>query len=240
MGPAGSGTATRNAARTGSEERFAQCATNRQPMLCAISTGGAERRAMAASSPRSHSAQTGRSQSRCCTRCQPGCRSSHKVCQWPGPELPMPGTIRATTPSLVVLCLGTPCTLLEPGDRTSTGCAPAGETGREQIPARRRLPIHHFSCAEHSRQRFKHQPLVERLTGHTACRADRLTGFTRTRHRRVVRRYHPRTMWVVMSSARFAWIAHLDAGVERQIDGLCVRQGPPCGDHLRGGRAVGR
>lgn len=183
MGPAGSGTATRNAARTRSEERFAQCATNRQPMLCAISTGGAERRAMAASSPRSHSAQTGRSQSRCCTRCQPGCRSSHKVCQWPGPELPMPGTIRATTPSLVVLCLSTPCTLREPGDRTNTGCAPAGETGREQIPARRRLPIHHFSCAEHSRQRFKHQPLVERLTGHTACRADRL--LQRARRRQV-------------------------------------------------------
>ncbi len=181
MGPAGSGTATRNAARTRSEERFAQCATNRQPMLCAISTGGAERRAMAASSPRSHSAQTGRSQSRCCTRCQPGCRSSHKVCQWPGPELPMPGTIRATTPSLVVLCLSTPCTLREPGDRTNTGCAPAGETGREQIPARRRLPIHHFSCAEHSRQRFKHQPLVERLTGHTACRADRLLQGARRR-----------------------------------------------------------
>src|SRR5487761_2060239 len=77
----GSGGATSNAPFILSCVCAAQCATNKQPKLCATSTTFSPASATAFSKLATHSAHTGLSQSRCCTREKFGCAVCHKLCQ---------------------------------------------------------------------------------------------------------------------------------------------------------------
>ena len=91
LGPSGFGGATNNAPCILRCVFTAQCATSAQARLCAANMAWAPTRATVCSRISSHSLQTGRSQSPCCTRTNEGLDCSHRLCQCSGPELPMPG-----------------------------------------------------------------------------------------------------------------------------------------------------
>jgi len=72
----------------------AQCATARQPRLCATRTTGPSVRSTSSSIRATHSARGGRVQFRCSTRRKFGYCSSQSVCQWPAPDPFQPGMTR--------------------------------------------------------------------------------------------------------------------------------------------------
>ena len=57
--------------------------------------------------------------------------------------------------------------------RSGTGYTATGKTGGQQIATRRCFPVDHFAGAEHAREIFQHQMLVERIEAHTTGTADR-------------------------------------------------------------------
>src|SRR5262249_35269361 len=95
LGPLEFGTATNSAALMGECCVVAQCATAKQARLWATNTTSGPVRFTASSIAATHSAHTGLSQSRCWTRTHSGCDCSQIDCQCSGPELPIPGRIRA-------------------------------------------------------------------------------------------------------------------------------------------------
>jgi hypothetical protein len=91
-GPAGSGGATRSTPARPCVRATAAAA--RQPRLCATSAGGSDARVTAATRVAIHAFACGCSQSCRSTRRQFASSASQRDCQWDGPELPIPGTIR--------------------------------------------------------------------------------------------------------------------------------------------------
>lgn len=93
-----SGGATRNApAVFAGSSNGAACTTARTPQLWATSTGGLVAAATAATMRSTQSVQTGLSQSACSTRRAVLKWRCQRDCQWSGPELVQPGTIRMST-----------------------------------------------------------------------------------------------------------------------------------------------
>lgn len=92
------GGATRKAPATRSvrsrDAHAAQCATARHPRLCATKKTGRGAHCTCLSSLVDQSARMGSAQLCCSTRRNREYFCSHRVCQWSGPELFQPGTVK--------------------------------------------------------------------------------------------------------------------------------------------------